>query len=316
LNLLRLHTPCVLLASALLVVAPMQSWATGDPSPAQLNEARERFGAARKLEEAGQFQQALTLFQDVARVKMTPQVRFHIALCLMHLGKSIEALTNFRTAIQEAGSSSPNVVVEARTHITTLEAQIASVTVQVRPDSPTPTVFLDDRSVPTGTPFDAEPGAHRLRFQLAGKTIEERSLNLPKGGRVEVEFTAPPASDQTTTSGGRVASFVAFGLAGAGAIGMGTFAFLRAERLATVEAACPSFTGCDPNLQPVVREGKTYASAVNVLAGVTAATAIAGVVLFIVSPGSSPQQRPHALDVRVVPAFARGAGFVVVEGRY
>lgn len=313
------------MARALLVCvifsqSPSRAWADGGPSPAELNEARERFAEARKLEEGGQFQAALGLFQQVAKVKMTPQVRFHIALCLMHTGKPVEALADFRTAIQEAGSSSPNVVTEARQHVASLEKQVAIVTVHVHPEAPTPIVLLDERVVPARRPFDAEPGTHRLRFQLSGQTVDERSLDLEKGSRVEVEFTGPRTAKTepsgSSTSGVRIASYVAFGIAGAGAIGAGTFALLRADRLATVEAACPTLTGCSRTLEPVVREGKSYSAALNVFAGVTVVAAITGVILLIVSPSAPAPTSTHGLDVRVVPMLGQGSGFVFLEGRY
>lgn len=313
------------MARALLVCvffshSPSRAWADGGPSPTELNEARERFGEARKLEEAGQFLAALGLFQKVAKVKMTPQVRFHIALCLMHTDKPVEALANFRTAIEEAGSSSPNVVTEARQHIASLERQVAIVTVHVHPEAPTPTVLLDERVVPARTPFDAEPGPHRLQFQLSGKTVDERSLNLEKGSRVEVEFTGPRSVDAgpagSSTSGVRTASYAAFGVAGAGAIGVSAFALLRADRLAMVEATCPTLTGCSRTLVPVVREGKSYASAVNVFAGLTGVAAVAGVILLIASPSAPAPTSTHGLNMRVVPMVGQGSGFVFLEGRF
>jgi hypothetical protein len=309
----------VLVVWAIFMQVPVHARAAEAPTAAELNEARERFAEARKLEEAGQFPAALALFQQVAKVKMTPQVRFHIALCLMHTDKPVDALTNFRTAIQEAGSSSPNVVNEAKQHIATLEKQVAIVTVHVHPEAPTPKVLLDERIVPAREPFEAEPGPHRLRFQLAGQTVDERSLNLQKGTRIEVEFTGPRSSDgeaRGSTSGGRIASFVAFGIAGASAIGVGTFAFLRADRLATVEASCPMLTGCSRTLEPIVREGKSYASAVNVLIGVGAAATVAGVILFVASPSSSGSRPTQGMNFRVVPVLGRGTGFVVLEGQY
>jgi len=308
-----------LLAWAFFVHLPAEARASEGPTQAELNEARERFGDARKLEEAGQFQAALERFQQVAKVKMTPQVRFHIALCLMHTDKPVEALTNFRTAIQEAGSSHPNVVNEANQHIATLEKQVAIVTVHVHPEAPTPTVLLDERVVPARAPFDAEPGPHRLRFQLAGQTVDERSLDLKKGTRIEVEFTGPRSGDGSSrgsTSGGRIASYVAFGVAGASAIGVAAFAWLRADRLATVEASCPTLMGCSRTLEPVVREGKSYASAANVLVGVSAAATIAGVILFVASPSSSGSLASQGMNFRVVPVLGRGSGFVVLEGQY
>jgi thioredoxin-like negative regulator of GroEL len=111
---------CIAIISAIMFVFPDRAWATDALSAAQLNEARERFSQGRKLEDAGRFEEALVAFRQVARVKTTPQVRFHIALCLMHTNQPVAALEEFHTAIFEAGTTAPNVVAEAKQHIATL----------------------------------------------------------------------------------------------------------------------------------------------------------------------------------------------------
>ena len=78
----------------LLLAAPCMA----EPTRAELVAARDMFGEARDEEKAGNWTKALTLFEAVAKVKLTPQVRFHIALCEEQTGKLLEALNDFERA--------------------------------------------------------------------------------------------------------------------------------------------------------------------------------------------------------------------------
>src|SRR5262249_8292684 len=60
-------------------------------TPSELAQARARFDEGLSLAAAGDWASALTAFQDVARVKLTPQVRFHIARCEEKLGFWVRA---------------------------------------------------------------------------------------------------------------------------------------------------------------------------------------------------------------------------------
>lgn len=322
-------------AGVLIATHAGRAWSGAEPSSAELQEARARFAEGRRLEEAGHFGEALVIFQRVARVKMTPQVRFHIALCHKHLGKPVEALANFRLAIQEAGDTAPNVVAEAKEHIATLEPKVAVVTVDFASSDPSFSITLDERAVNPGVPLDVEPGSHHVVLRKAGQTVDERWMTLGAGKRSRVELSpraeAPSAptnpTEQTNTSqstnppshpssGLQVGSIVAFSVAGAGVVGLATFALLRADRLAKLEAACPSFTGCDPGLEPVVQEGKTYATGVNAFVAVTGTATVAGIVLFAVAQRSTPRRGSKFVDVQVNPMVGLGGAFVTLEGRF
>jgi hypothetical protein len=300
------------IAFAIIIAVPAQAWSSDEPSASEINEARERFAEGRRLEEAGQFGEALVLFQSVGRVKMTPQVRFHIALCLMHTGKNAEALTHFRLAVQEAGATAPNVVAEAKEHIAKLEKRVASLTVVIPANDPSLTVTLDERAIAPNVPVDADPGTRRVVLRQDGEAVDEREVKLAVGERSRIELSASSAGSR----GRRTASIVAFSIAGASVIGASVFAFLRAERLATLEAACPSFIGCSQSLEPVVRDGKTFSAAVNVLAGVAGVAAATGIVLFVTSRSSAPKQASSVVDVRVSPVIGLSSGFVVLHGRF
>src|SRR4051812_44241769 len=58
----------------------------------ELSKARAQFQRAIELEQAGNYSTALEQFRDVGQVRMTPQVRFHIATCEEKLGRLVTAL--------------------------------------------------------------------------------------------------------------------------------------------------------------------------------------------------------------------------------
>jgi hypothetical protein len=308
----RSQAACALFPFAIIVALPTRVWASEPASPTEINEARERFAEGRRLEESNQFGEALEIFQGVGRVKMTPQVRFHIALCLMHTGKHAEALRTFRLAMQEAGTTAPNVVAEAKDHIETLEKRVAALTVVVPSNDPRFTVTLDGHPIAAGVSVDADPGDHTLALLHDGQTVNERQVTLDAGKRSRIELSSQADPPNVRRTG----SIVAFSIAGASVVGVSVFAFLRAERLATLEAACPSFAGCDQSLEPVVRDGKTFSAAINVFGGVAAAATVAGIVLFASSRSSSPKRALHVVDMRVSPVIGSSSGFVSVHGRF
>ena len=61
-------------------------------SDEDLAQARVLFNEALSQETAGDWAGALEKMQKVSRVKLTPQVRYHLARCKEHLGRHTEAL--------------------------------------------------------------------------------------------------------------------------------------------------------------------------------------------------------------------------------
>src|SRR5438445_12559377 len=87
---------CGLVPNALTRVAYAQK--AGGPSAKEMEEAKKKFFEGMDLEKEKKWGEALKNFQDVAKVRMTPQVRFHIALCEEMEGMLIEALRDFEVA--------------------------------------------------------------------------------------------------------------------------------------------------------------------------------------------------------------------------
>jgi len=299
-------------------VRPTSALANEPPTAAELKEAREQFTEGRKLEDEGKFTDALTRFQRVGQVKMTPQVRFHIALCLEHTGKLADALETFRLAAREAGSAAPTVVAEANQHIDTLERRVPTLTVVVAKASPGDAITLEGRPVTAGSALRVDPGAYTLTLRRGDVVATERRVTLDEGQNLRVELAAgeepvgggKPAPSSTQ----RTIGFVTLGFSAASLATMGVFIGLRAERLAKVEELCPTLMGCDRSVEPIARDGATYATLVNVFAGLSGAAAVTGVALLLTAP--APAASAPRASLRLHPVLAPGVGFVSIEGRF
>ncbi|MDC3960759.1 hypothetical protein [Polyangium jinanense] len=297
---------------------PASVWANEPPTAAELKEAREQFTRGRKLEDEGKFAEALALFQSVGQVKMTPQVRFHIALCLEHTGKLVDALETFRIAAREATSTAPNVVAEANQHIDALEKRVPTLTVLVAKGHPGDAISLDGRPVTAGSALRVDPGGYAVTLRRDGAVVSEQRVTLEEGKSLRVELAATPGGEGSGPSAPfslqRTLGWTAVGVSAASLVTMGVFIGLRSDRLSKVEAACPTLTNCDPSVAPIANEGATYATLVNVFAGLSGAAAVAGVALLLTAPAPAPSA-PSA-GLRLNPVFAPGVGFVSVEGRF
>jgi tetratricopeptide (TPR) repeat protein len=84
----------------LLVLAPAAVRA--EPTPKQVETARALFAEAERLENRKDYARALDDLRKVAEVKLTPGVRFHIALCEQELGQWVQALDDFVAAEGQA----------------------------------------------------------------------------------------------------------------------------------------------------------------------------------------------------------------------
>ncbi|MDI1476045.1 hypothetical protein [Polyangium sp. y55x31] len=297
---------------------PTRVWANESPTAAELKEAREQFTRGRKLEDEGKFADALALFQAVGQVKMTPQVRFHIALCLEHIGKLVDALETFRMAAREATSTAPNVVTEANQHIDALEKRVPTLTVVVAKGRPGDEISVDGRKVTAGSALRVDPGGYTVTLRRDGAVASEERVTLEEGKSLRVALAATPGGEAgggpVPSSLQRTLGWTAIGVSAASLVTMGVFIGLRADRLSKVEAACPTLTNCDPSVAPIANEGATYATLVNVFAGLSGATAIAGVALLLTAP--TPAAGAPRAGLRLNPVFAPGVGFLSVEGRF
>ncbi len=163
-------------------------------------------------------------------VKMTPQVRFHIALCEENLGRFVSAIKGFELAGEEAklaGSAAAEVEKLAPERAAALRSRVGKLRVQVSGKIIDSKVVLDDVALTAssfGADIPVDPGAHVIEVRdKDGKSAFKKDVNVAEevlpddrgprrrqGGRAGLDGhggAAPPPPPPS-----RVPVFVAGGL--------------------------------------------------------------------------------------------------------
>ncbi|MGZ3423702.1 MAG: hypothetical protein ACXVEE_37920 [Polyangiales bacterium] len=304
----------LVLSFALALATPV-SYAA-EPSPADLAAARELFGQGVKLEEAHAWSAALEKFTQVAAVKQTPAVHFHLGLCLQNTGKLASAYLEFKRA--EAGAAldpSPDGALigsKAKKHLGELVGKVPFLTLRI-PDGATGlAVTIDGERVteashapndaegpssvaPERRPIAVDPGEHVVRVESTGRVPFERKITLEVGEAKTVDVALPSSSTPTPTpvketprpqpvasSGAGPLPWIIGAIGVAAFAGAGTMYAYRGAAIAELEGACSSgHSDCPPSKRSVADHGRTYTLAGNILlvaGGVAIATSV---VLFV-----------------------------------
>lgn len=301
------------LGLVLLLASPVAAQPSSPPSDAELATARNLFAEARQLEQEGRWADALPKLEAIGHVRMTPQIRFHIALCRLHTGKLVAARNGFETALREARAEGADQVVrEASDHIQALKTRIPTVRVRLPEQPANPVVRIDDAPIHAGllaAPVPLDPGSHVVRVLAPGHAPFETKLYLEEKANLELPVVLDPlpASPSTSQVGAPPASetlreapaadptlgWVLVGVGGAMVAGATVSAFVRASAISDIDDACPSHRDCDPSLEGTRDRAQTFGMLSVALAGLGIASAGTGGYLLWSSP------RGHGDDVAV-----------------
>jgi hypothetical protein len=296
--------------SALALGASIALGAT--PAAAQskdLTQLRQLFTEGRQFEDKGQWPDALARFKEVAAEKMTPQVRFHIALCEENMGKLVSAKRGFELAAAEAnaaGSAAVEVPPAAKQHSDALAARIARLEIDVKGTRSSSKIMLDDVPLPSkdlNVEIEIDPGAHVVEVRDgAGTQTFRKELTLAEQAHEKLEVTVADADApvvapvEQTTSRSRVPAYVVGGVGVASLIVSGVFFGLRASNVSAVTATCTNMaalTGCSPFAESLASTGKLYTGLADTLLVVGLAGVGTGVALYFVL-GSKKQSSSGA----------------------
>jgi len=169
--------------------------------PKELAKARAKFQQATELEQAGNCASAVQLFREVGQVRMTPQVRFHIALCEDRLGRLVAALGGYELALADADTVGPEFRAEVEQNVTRLRESIPKLVLQRGAGAEAAAIEVDgvavgDSSVGVDIPLD--PGPHAITARAPNYQAFETTVNLSQGERktVEVALAALEAEPQ------------------------------------------------------------------------------------------------------------------------
>lgn len=282
---------------------------------AELKKARAQFQQATELEQAGNWTAALQAFREVGQVRMTPQVRFHIAVCEENLGRLVAALGGYELALADADKVNPDFKGEVEENITKLRARIPKLVLERGAGANAAAIELDgvavgDSSVGVEVPLD--PGPHAVTAKAPNRKPFEASVVLKEQETTRLQITleelpqellrgpgAPPPPDKPPS---KVVPYVIGGVGVASLIGSGVLFGLRQSTLSDLEKACPSHSDCPTSKQSRYDDLKFYHYGAQVTLGVgVAALGTAGALLFFQSRKKEPAPAASA-QLTLVPS--------------
>lgn len=304
------------------ILFPSQAYA----EESRVAHAREVFAEAIRLEETRSFDEALKKFREVAEVKVTPQVLFHIGICQEHLLQWPDALLSYSKASTLAAQSPETITDEVKGTIDvalqSLEKRTPTLLFKRGKGAKNATISVDNRKVTNpGEPLRLMPGKYTVRARAKGRDNFRREVILKEGQTSQVEVTldllddgseaeADPKEVQESTSvveSRSVAPYVVLGLGGASLAASGIFFLLRNSAEDELNRTCIGTT-CPSSAQSTGDRAVMMNTLTNITVGVGVAGASVGLIWLLASGGKSSEKSAR---IQVTPTISQrvvGAG--------
>ncbi|WP_437774528.1 PEGA domain-containing protein [Sorangium sp. So ce1097] len=277
----------------------------------ELKRARAQFQQATELEQAGNWAAALQQFREVGQVRMTPQVRFHIAVCEENLGRLVAALGGYELALAEADAVGPDFRAEVEQSIGRLRARIPKLVIVRGKGAASAAVALDGVALggtSIGVEVPLDPGPHALTAKAPNHRPFQQTVELKEGGVTRVEVTLEALPQELLIQAGalqekppsKVVPYVIGGVGAASLIGSGVLFALRQGALQEMEDACgPGGRSCPPSMQSRYDDLKFYHYGAQVALGVGVA-AVGTATAILLLQRKTPKE-PAKTSLELVP---------------
>jgi len=283
---------------------------------AELKKARAQFQQATELEQAKNWTAALQAFREVGQVRMTPQVRFHIAVCEEGLGRLVAALGGYELALADADKVGPDFKAEVEGNVNKLRARIPKLVIARGAGANAAAIELDgvavgDSSVGVEVPLD--PGPHAITAKAPNRKPFEANIILAEEETSKLEVVLEELPPEVERVAGpqpaaekppsKVVPFVIGGFGVASLIGSGVLFGLRQSTLGELEDACGAGgKHCPPSKQSSYDDLKFYHYGAQVTLGVgVAAVGTAGALLYFQRKKKQPAVDAAAVRLQLLP---------------
>jgi hypothetical protein len=278
----------------------------------ELTRARAQFQQATELEQAGNWAAALQRFREVGQVRMTPQVRFHIAVCEENLGRLVAALGGYELALAEADSVGPEFRAEVEQSIGRLRARIPKLVIVRGKGAASAAIALDGIALggtSIGVEVPLDPGPHALTAKAPNYKPFQQTVELKAEGVTRVEVTLEALPQELLIKAGalqpekppsKVVPYVLGGVGAVSLIGSGVLFGLRQGALQDLEDACgQGGKSCPPSMQSRYDDLKFYHYGAQVALGVGVA-AVGTATAILLLQRKKPKE-PEKTSLELVP---------------
>jgi len=297
----------------------------------ELSKARAQFQRAIEQEQAGNYTQALEQFRDVGQVRMTPQVRFHIATCEEKLGRLVTALGGYELALADAETVGEDFKNEVDTAVTRLRASIPKLLIQRGAGAEAAVIELDGVALgasSVGVPVPLDPGPHSVNAKAPGYEAFSQTVTINENEQktVDIELTAEPAPVAAPPAGANMQTvdlngkpnkklipYVIGGVGVVSLIGSGVLFGLRQSTLSDLENKCgPDRKSCPSSARGEVDNLKLYNTTAQIALGVGVVGVGTAVTLLILQRKQSPTTAGFVL----MPAAPDALAGASLNGRF
>ena len=226
----------------------------------ELSKARANFQRAIELEQAGNYTTALETFRDVGQVRMTPQVRFHIATCEEKLGRLVTALGGYQLAFADADSVGDDFKAEVDRAVTRLQASIPKLVINRGTGAEAAEIELDGVALgasSVGVPVPLDPGPHSVNAKAPDSQPFSQTVTIAENEQKDIEVVLVPIPAEQGANFGpsgplekprsHVIPYVIGGVGVASLIGSGVLFGLRQSTLSDLESKCGAGRQSCPN---------------------------------------------------------------------
>lgn len=328
----RFHRGVAALLSLALVATTCPSISFAEDAPAkaptaeELEEARNNFKAGLQLEKDGKYDEALPVFEAVAKVKASAQVRFHIALCNEKLGHLAAAADAYDAAAKQAekDGNAPEVLKVAPDLAKKLRDRVPHISFGFVGDVLPDTLTIDGKPVDLANLKDIpiDPGTHTI-VAVKGENEQKSDIKIAEGERKTLRFkvggtgetavytdsaekvTEKP-KDTTTKKGNPTLVTAGWVLTGVGVASLGAslvFYGIRAGEVRDLNDVCTGDYRCPASAQDSIDKAKTMTTLSRITLGVGVAAAGAGIVMLVLGSGkkTTESDEPKGSYARFVP---------------
>ncbi len=282
--------------------------AHAQPSAADRRQAEALFGEAKKLLQAGQVAEACRKFEGSYKIDPAGGTVLNLALCHEKEGKIATAWAELKEALAAAKKANRKDREKiARERIDAIEPRLPYVMViPEQPDTKDLAVTVDDGPITReafGAQIPIDPGKHTVKAAAPGREPWESPFDVAEGKKVTVRvpalgISAPVVTATATASASEGPpplrypwmrpSGIAVASVGVAAVVVGAVFGGRALSLGgDAKKECPGGACSEAGLS-AVNDGRTSATAADILLGAGAGFAVAGAVLFIVGGATEP----------------------------
>jgi hypothetical protein len=278
------------------------------PSNADLRKARAQFQRGIELEQASNWSEALQQFREVGGVRMTPQVRFHIAYCEEQLGRLVTALGGYELALGEADQVGPDFKHEVENAVAGLRARIPKLMIERGTNAEAALVQLDGvdlgaSSVGVEVPLD--PGPHTVTATAPGyqQFTTTAELKDREVAHVTIDLTPEPTAEpevkppvkevivvQQAPGPNRTVPYIVGGVGVATLATSGVLFALRQATQSELKKACPDANSCPESNRDTYNRLKAYNVASQVVFAVGLAEVGVAAALIIFEKKPKPQE--------------------------